>query len=357
MVIFKDRTIRSVVRLMNGAVACFVVLFLVGMSVEAKRSGSEPVALILHPTKAPEAMRKYELLPKTLGQINVDAVPLYEKAAQSLPKNLNMNQIRQWVETPPGKLPREQVRSTLNGLRPTLQLVEQAIKRKPLSWPPFQQGTLVPNLSEYQELGYILALQARLQIAEGQYEQAIATIQTGFAMAKQIGESSTVTQGTTGVAIAVRMCRQLEQFIQYPDAPSLYGALQALPRPLVDLNVPMKIEMSNLESSKQYHVIARRALKRHLESSHTVVRMLMNRLDRHVAALQCIEALRLYAGAHNGTFPNELSDVTEVPIPNDPIDQKPFIYHRTGSKAALEAEAPNGAKARFALRYLLNVEK
>jgi hypothetical protein len=153
------------------------------------------------------------------------------------------------------------------------------------------------------------------------------------------------------------MCRQLEQFIQYPDAPSLYGALQALPRPLVDLNVPMKIEMSNLESSKQYHVIARRALKRHLESSHTVVRMLMNRLDRHVAALQCIEALRLYAGAHNGTFPNELSDVTEVPIPNDPIDQKPFIYHRTGSKAALEAEAPNGAKARFALRYLLNVEK
>ena len=342
---------------MKRTLIYFMVLLSVSVPADASRSSGGPVELTLHPAKTPEPMPEYRLLPKTNGQTDEDAVPLYEKAAQSLPKNLDMNQIRQWVNTPPDKLPRQQVQATLENRKPTLQLVERAIRCKPQTWPQFVQGTLPPNLSEYKELGQILAVQARLQIAEGQYEQAIGTAQTGLAMAKHVGESPTVMQGMTGVAIAALMCRQLEQFVQGREAPSIYGALQKLPRPLIDLNVPMAIEMSNLESNSQYNVTVRRTLKRHLESSHAAVRLMMNRLDRHVAALQCVEALRLYAGAHDGKFPDKLSDVTEISIPNDPVSQKPFIYQRTGPTAALEATASKGAEAKDAMRYVLNLKE
>lgn len=337
---------------MKRVLICTVVVLSAVASAQTRT-----VELTLHPSKAAAPAQEYRLIPKADKLTEADAVPLYEQAAQSLPKKLDMNQFRQWLKTPLDTLPREKVRSTLNKLGPTLRLIEQAVKRKPLSWPQFQQGAMPPNLSEYRNIGCILAVQARLQIAQGRHEQAIGTMQKGFAMAKHVGESPTVTQGMTGVVIATFMCRQLEQLIQGPDAPSIYGALQKLPRPLVDLNVPMTIEMSNLESNRQYNIIVRRALKRHLESSHAAVRLMMTKLDRHVAALRCVEAMRLYAGAHEGKFPDKLTDITEVDIPVDPVNKKPFTYDRRGTQVFLEAAAPKGATARDAMQYLLNLKE
>jgi tetratricopeptide (TPR) repeat protein len=350
---FEQNTPSTANMLMKQICVFVAILLSAAVPARARRRGTGPVELTLRPAKTSAEAQQFRLLPTAEELTDADAVPLYEEAVQSLPGDFKPNQVRQWLDAPLDKLPRQQVQSTLEKLEPVLQLIEQAIKCKPRSWPQFAQAALPPNLTEYRELGFVLAAKARLQIAEGKYEQAIGTIQIGFAMAKHVGESPTVTQGMTGVAIAASMCRQLEQFIQAQDAPNIYRPLQELPRPLVDLNVPMTAEMSNLESNRQYNVIVRRALKRHLESSHAAVRLLMNRLDRHVAALQCVEALRLYAGAHDGKFPDKLSDVTEVAVPEDPISKKPFVYHRTGSKAALEAPAPNGATAKDAMRYLL----
>ncbi len=83
----------------------------------------------------------------------------------------------------------------------------------------------------------------------------------------------------------------------------------------------------------------------------------MNRLDRHVAALQCIEALRLYAGANQGEFPDALADITQAPVANDPITRKPFAYSRTGSQAVLKGPAPEGGDAKDAIDYVLNLKK
>ena len=48
------------------------------------------------------------------------------------------------------------------------------------------------------------------------------------------------------------------------------------------------------------------------------------RTDRQLAALRCIEALRLYAAAHDGKLPATLDDIKEVPIPLNPMTGKPF---------------------------------
>lgn len=58
-------------------------------------------------------------------------------------------------------------------------------------------------------------------------------------------------------------------------------------------------------------------------------------LDRHVATLRVIEALRLHAAAHDGRLPESLDEISEVSVPEDPATDKPFIYRRAGAAAIL----------------------
>jgi hypothetical protein len=57
-----------------------------------------------------------------------------------------------------------------------------------------------------------------------------------------------------------------------------------------------------------------------------------------VAKLRVFEALRVYAAAHDGQLPQQLTDINEVPVPVNPYDGKPFSYHRDGSRAQLSVE-------------------
>jgi hypothetical protein len=63
------------------------------------------------------------------------------------------------------------------------------------------------------------------------------------------------------------------------------------------------------------------------------------RLERKIASLRVLEALRFYAAKHDGQLPAKLEDITEVPIPVDPYTGKPFEYTRDGDKATLSAPA------------------
>jgi hypothetical protein len=77
------------------------------------------------------------------------------------------------------------------------------------------------------------------------------------------------------------------------------------------------------------------------------------RIDRKIAALRVIEALRLHAAANGGKLPDKLSEITIVPIPNDPATEKPFEYQCEGETATLIGRVPGEALAVTGLRYRL----
>jgi len=341
---------------MKRVFICLAILFftVTSMGARPKQEKTRTIQLTLHPAKAPKPAQKYQLLTKVDELKETDAVPLYGKAAQSLPRNFKAKQISQWLKTPLDELPRKQVQSILQQQKHTLQLLEQAAKCKRCNWPPFQPGTFPDNLSEYRKLSYLLSLQARLQLVQGRYDQAVHSIQTGLAMARHLGQAPNLTQNLVGVAIGALMCRELEQFVQAPDSPNLYHSLGTLPKPLVDITKTIELEIENL---KNYNFLLRRQFEKQLKPAHERVRMIMNRLDRNVATLQSVEALRLYAATHDGKFPKELSSITEVAVPIDPVTQKPFVYRCTGSNAVLEAPAPKGATEREAIRYELKLKE
>lgn len=56
---------------------------------------------------------------------------------------------------------------------------------------------------------------------------------------------------------------------------------------------------------------------------------------RRIQTIRVIEAVRHYAGTHGGKFPYRLQDINDIPIPLDPLTDKPFIWKLEGKLATL----------------------
>lgn len=67
-------------------------------------------------------------------------------------------------------------------------------------------------------------------------------------------------------------------------------------------------------------------------------------LDREVAALRVIEAVRMFAATHERRLPTTLSQITEVPIPLNPATGQAFAYRLDGNTAILELPASDGIR-------------
>ena len=82
------------------------------------------------------------------------------------------------------------------------------------------------------------------------------------------------------------------------------------------------------------------------------------RVDRQLDAIQCIEAIRIHAAAHQ-RFPARLEEITEAPVPIDPLTGRPFEYRVDGETATLSAPYPPGAPAvpPYGIRYELKLAR
>lgn len=88
------------------------------------------------------------------------------------------------------------------------------------------------------------------------------------------------------------------------------------------------------------------------------VRRTQLRLEQRLALLQHVEALRLYAAAHNGSLPASLSDI-ELPLPVDPFSGRPFVFATNGVTATIRGTAPPGTEklAPFNVKYEITIRK
>jgi hypothetical protein len=75
------------------------------------------------------------------------------------------------------------------------------------------------------------------------------------------------------------------------------------------------------------------------------VRAAQVRLERDMAALRVIEALRMHAAEHDGSLPETLNDITSVPVPLNPATSKPFVYKLNGSTAILDLPTSDGIQS------------
>jgi hypothetical protein len=62
-------------------------------------------------------------------------------------------------------------------------------------------------------------------------------------------------------------------------------------------------------------------------------------IDRQMAALTTIEAIRSYAAANSGKLPQSLDNLTDTPAPADPATGKPFEYRIDNDSAVISSTA------------------
>lgn len=79
------------------------------------------------------------------------------------------------------------------------------------------------------------------------------------------------------------------------------------------------------------------------------------RLDRMVAALRVIEALRIHAAANGGQLPESLAQIKDVPVPLDPGTGEAFEYRKNGGTATLTSRLPGEPAEKSGLRYVISV--
>jgi hypothetical protein len=66
------------------------------------------------------------------------------------------------------------------------------------------------------------------------------------------------------------------------------------------------------------------------------------RLDRDIAAMRVIEALRMYAAQNAGLLPRSLNEIHQVPVPKNPATGQAFVYRLEGATGILELPTSDG---------------
>jgi hypothetical protein len=459
---------------------------------EAAPPDSEQVTRIrLHPMAEMRPALKYQLLPPLFDRRPGNAAVWWNRIPGSQPRffeNLYKagglwDKVENWLKMPLGEAQERQFRQR----EPEIARLDQnslfsdmdhAARFATCDWQqPIGEGRLItmrfPEMDQARSYGRLLRAKARLEIAEGKYDRAVRTFQTGFALARHSAQGQTLVHAITGTSVASMMSDQIEQFVQQPDAPNLYWALASLPCPLVDFRTAYEAEMSlyfnfpelkdldskrlsaeqwrellytfvnnfaefsvgrsqqpsllavlaamqGYPSAKRYliehgrpaaeveampvaQVVLLYSVRQYQETSDDLfkyvflprtqtekrlaeaesrltadavrrreiiplaslllpavgsVRNAETRAQWSLARLRILEALRIYAAAHQGRLPDRLDDIGEVPVPLNPYNDQPFEYHRDGARAVLTSPAgPRGERWRYEITMSVPGEK
>jgi hypothetical protein len=351
MVTFKSNTATPTGRLIKVISACFIVLLLTVVPANARRFADGSIELTIYPARAGELEQKYQLVVKAEDQIDADAVPLYEKAVKSIPKDFNQEQIREWLKLPAEQLPQQQAEEALQKCLESLRLMTRAAKCKECKWPEWKPGIQPVDVSEYRKLAFILELWARLEIGRGGYEGATIAMRTAFGMARHLGQAPTIIQALVGAAVGGLMCREVEQYVQTKDSPNLYRTLANMPRPLVDMEKAIESEQ------KANPGFLRKLTEKQLAPAHDRTRVISKRLTNNLNGLQCVEAIRHYAATHDGQLPKTLSDISQIEVPKDVVSGKAFEYRLTSAGAVLKSAMPKGGGPKDMVHYVIVLKK
>jgi hypothetical protein len=444
--------------------------------------------LSITPAREPEPSMRWRLLPEVRDTTPGNAVVLYYRAFSpewlsfyrrdaKTPEALNaamtmpISDLKTLAADPSGPI------GWIENA-PLLKELDRAARRQYCDWDLVTRareegiGMLLPDIQSFRMFAPMLAVRARLELADGDFNKAERSLQTGIAFGRHLGDSPTLIQSLVAAAVTTVMLDQVEQWVRTPNSPNLYWALTNLPQPFVDLRKAYESErmlidnllpgfrealakrsaepltpsaiaalqvklvqlpdqnlslvatffvMKKYAQAKEYlqthgwsaenvealpavqavllaevatydrlydemikwvgvpyplahagldkadHIL-RREIVSSGSPSFSLAGLLIpatikvmetsNRLDRRIAALRAVEAIRIFAAIH-GRLPTSLSEITEVPVPVNPATGAAFAYVSDGATATLSvaAESTRPQAAWNSFQYEITIRK
>lgn len=217
----------------------------------AQEAPAETTHLTITPAKPPLPAMKYELLPKAIERVPGNAAVHYGKVKSEQTIFFSSKEISDMIqsaqEQPLSELKTNAKLDFLTNLGAIYASLKRGARCADADWQlpirdEFFGNILLPEVQESRSFGRLLQGRARVQMARGDFEGAIESIQTGMALAQHVARGETLINGLVGMAIAGEMLECVQELISQPEAPNLYWALATLPSPFIDLRPGFEAE-------------------------------------------------------------------------------------------------------------------
>jgi hypothetical protein len=211
-------------------------------------SQPQPVTLTVTAASPPRNLYRWQLLPGLLVQKPGDAVEGYKKATATLHEiepdrmayNNLINELERLRTAPLADVDRKRVKEIVEKYKKGLDLIAEAARCEQVNWDPLieriRKSGLAAALTEEQSLRNFLpflAVQARHHLLEDRPEEAVQVAATTLSLARHANECPTLVCHFVALACAQVAFQTLQDCIQHPKCPSLYGSLTDLPRPFL----------------------------------------------------------------------------------------------------------------------------
>lgn len=154
------------------------------------------------------------------------------------------------------------LRVWLNGHQNMLRELQYATHSKNCDWQLIPEEAkdnwfliMVPELDGCRGIARLLAAKARLEIIDGNYDQAIETIRAGFKMASDLHESEILVGSLCAYQSVGLMLQPLTELIEMPDSPNLFWAFATLPDDLTDNRETIRLELNRLRTGLGFELL------------------------------------------------------------------------------------------------------
>lgn len=441
------------------------------------------IRLTVTPSAAVDPPLKYRLLPENASLTRGNAAGGYYRSMILAKEVRDFSKYDELLGNAFGDdakpIPADKGKQILNAMSTTLKELDRAARRDHCNWDlPFKEegfSMLLPEFQQSRSLARLLRYKAETEIAARQFNAAERTLQTTFAMGRDVARAPLLITGLVGVAEANLAIEQIQNWIATPASPNLFWALASFPRPFIDGAAAVEQELDIIrtmfpevfafddspKTPEQWQTLLNRASKRILEYSqpnskldllpgttlrdqamgfgialkvypnakqaliaagkstreveampvaqvvllHTrdvfnrlaqqylrwwsmpypiaqpgmeqennslvqrrvnfdegvpIASLLMPafnqamtafvRLDRKIAAMAVVEALRLHAHT-TGKLPDSLDDIKSLPIPPDPMTGRPFNYKVVDGRGVIDLQTGDRVGGSYVARY------
>jgi hypothetical protein len=195
------------------------------------RAEERLVRLSVAPMLAPEPAFKYHLLPE-VRELNPGNPFQWYVRCFAEQRNFFFSKAGVAQRNRSLALPLEQIRAEkVQGFGGSaLRQADWAARLDAIDWQVLQrvqtQGMdlILPELGPLRILGQSLQARFRIELAWQQFDSAVVTAKTMFALARHLGEYPAEAGNLTGIYIADLALDGLQEMVQQPDCPNLYWA-------------------------------------------------------------------------------------------------------------------------------------
>lgn len=369
------------------------------------------------PAAAPVPALKYEFRVRHTDKLPGNAALDYYRASLLVPEwprdpkesEKQHAKLDGWEAMPLDELPVAEVTDYLNQFVGGFEALDAAARREVVDWRqgvPLDPNKIEPLFREtgkFRELARLNGFRIRRDLARGDFDAAATALRSGFRLSQAVGEGPVLINLLVGTSIGALTVGQANHFVGRPGSPNLYWALSSLPRPVINPRPSLEGEAEfNERGGRSLFPLAKEGIDRwrtvrdeqHLafglpypeaKAAWAKIRARVDvmkaeradpvtavyamtvpavekayysftRLDRRVAGLTAVEAVRMHAAGAGGKAPAALADVTVVPVPADPATGRPFEY--TGRAGGFTITAPEDpASPGSGFRYVITFRR